>query len=362
LDSANNLYIANSTGGYVSEWIAASNTLTTLFGNGDPRYLGRDFAGYVSYVCSPGNAANREGPFRWSPLDGSVTQLTSPGSSPENTFHGLAVDAAGDIYYGSSIYTVVKGDGEFICGLNELTANGAPSLIYSEISESEGEGPQAVAVDGSGSLYLSDSIYGTISKFPASGSKSTVSSVVPEAMATDTARNFYFENSGVKEVPFAFVDPTAILAPIAGGSGQLPAVLWINANFLGDFYPTTDQSWITVMGVTNNVVYYSVAPNAGIARSGNIFVFGRATPIQQAGVPFIPPLLTNPIFTTNDAFQFTFTNNQTTNFSVLYTTNLLTPLSNWLLLGAPSNTSPGVFQFTTPATNSPQGFYLIRYP
>lgn len=109
------------------------------------------------------------------------------------------------------------------------------------------------------------------------------------------------------------------------------------------------------------MVYYSVAANTNIARIGNIFVLGKAIPVQQVGIPLIPPVLTKP-FSTKGTFGFMFTNNQTTKFSVLFTTNLLTPLSNWFVLGAPSNISAGVFQFRTPTTNNPQGFYRVRLP
>ena len=61
------------------------------------------------------------------------------------------------------------------------------------------------------------------------------------------------------------------------------------------------------------------------------------------------------------SFQFSFTNAQTTNFTILSSTNPALPLSNWSVLGAASNSSPGLFQFTIPITNA-QRFFRVRSP
>jgi hypothetical protein len=63
------------------------------------------------------------------------------------------------------------------------------------------------------------------------------------------------------------------------------------------------------------------------------------------------------------AFQFTFTNIPGASFTVLSTTNLSLPLSNWTVVGVATNTAPGVFQFTTQSMmNGSQRFYIIRSP
>jgi hypothetical protein len=63
------------------------------------------------------------------------------------------------------------------------------------------------------------------------------------------------------------------------------------------------------------------------------------------------------------AFQISFTNLSGLGFTVLATTNLALPLSNWTVLGAPTEAPPGQYQFTdAQATNNPQRFYRVRSP
>jgi hypothetical protein len=63
------------------------------------------------------------------------------------------------------------------------------------------------------------------------------------------------------------------------------------------------------------------------------------------------------------AFQFGFTNLSGAGFTVLGTTNLSLPLSNWTVLGAPVESPPGQYQFTdTQATNVPVRFYRVSSP
>jgi alpha-tubulin suppressor-like RCC1 family protein len=63
------------------------------------------------------------------------------------------------------------------------------------------------------------------------------------------------------------------------------------------------------------------------------------------------------------AFQFSFTNATPIHFTVVATTNVLLPLTNWTVLGAATQISSGIFQFTDPqATNFPRRFYQVRSP
>jgi hypothetical protein len=75
------------------------------------------------------------------------------------------------------------------------------------------------------------------------------------------------------------------------------------------------------------------------------------------------PALTGAAILGNGVFRFSFSNNQNISITVLSTTNLSLPLSNWTVLGSPSNIAPGLFQFTTqPMTNDLQRFYTICSP
>jgi len=73
-----------------------------------------------------------------------------------------------------------------------------------------------------------------------------------------------------------------------------------------------------------------------------------------------PPVLTNARMLGNGVFQFCVCNTQTASLAVLSTTNLWQPMSNWTVLGAPSNIAPGLFQFTSPPmTNDQQRYYRV---
>jgi hypothetical protein len=67
----------------------------------------------------------------------------------------------------------------------------------------------------------------------------------------------------------------------------------------------------------------------------------------------------------NGAFQFAFTNTSTNGntVTILATTNLLLPLTNWKVIGTVTGSPPGQFQFTDPqATNLSLRFYRVRSP
>jgi hypothetical protein len=75
-----------------------------------------------------------------------------------------------------------------------------------------------------------------------------------------------------------------------------------------------------------------------------------------------PRTLTGMHFVANGSFQFGFTNLPSAAFTVLCTTNLLVPLSQWKSLGTPVESPAGQYQFTdTAATNSAR-FYIVTSP
>lgn len=79
--------------------------------------------------------------------------------------------------------------------------------------------------------------------------------------------------------------------------------------------------------------------------------------------PLPPIILTQPTKLTNGAFQFTFTNTPNWPFTVLGTTNLALPFSNWTTLTGLTEALPGEFHFTdSQATNIPRRFYRVTSP
>lgn len=102
-------------------------------------------------------------------------------------------------------------------------------------------------------------------------------------------------------------------------------------------------------------------PVRGFAYLGQDSRPNQIVKVQLAKID--PFTLTGPQKLPNGSFQFAFSNIAGAPFSVLTTTNLALPLSNWSALGSVTETSPGHFQFTdAQATNSPQQFYRAASP
>lgn len=65
----------------------------------------------------------------------------------------------------------------------------------------------------------------------------------------------------------------------------------------------------------------------------------------------------------NNGFQFTFTNSNNVTFSVLASTNLGLPATEWTVLGTATNIGGGLYQFGNPISPGfPQRFYRLRFP
>ncbi len=92
---------------------------------------------------------------------------------------------------------------------------------------------------------------------------------------------------------------------------------------------------------------------------------GVATASRTVFVTAPPPspVLVSSSVLPGGSFQFNFTNATPINFTVLASTNVTLPSSNWTVLGAATVISPGVYQFTdAQATNFPHRFYQVRSP
>jgi hypothetical protein len=276
-------------------------------------------------------------------------------SSGLNNPDGVAVDGAGNVYIADFGHDALQEWTPFSSVLTALVPSGLR--------------PSAVVVDGSGNVYIADGTYNAIKEWRAADASVTnlVPSDVsnPQDVAVDGTGNVYIADYGdnaIEELPYAFVDPTPKLEGMAAGADSLPVVLPATENLLAPFAPSSDQSWLTVTGITNGVVSFSFTANTGPARTANITLLGQIIPITQ-GVIGTPPILTGAQMLGNGVLQFSLTNVESASLTVLSTTNLALALSDWTVAGTATNTAPGQFQFTTqPMTNTTQRFYVIRLP
>jgi sugar lactone lactonase YvrE len=386
LDAAGNIYIADTYDNAIKKWTASNDTLTTLVSEGlnQPEDVALDSAGNV-YIADTDNNAVR----KWSAADNTLTTVDSSGfGSPWE----LAVDGTGNIYItdandndvyewfaaGQTLHTLFSSGAGRPGGVavdnvgNVYTADGSTNAIY-EWTASDGNQialitngliyPFEIAVDGFGNLYIAEWSDNPVQKWTASDNSLTTlySSGIGNAtgVAVDSVGNAYIANWNIYEIPLAFMVSTPKFYDSSGGDGELPPVLLSTTNQLIESDVSSDEPWLHLGGVSNNVVSFSVPTNSGPNRRANITLLGQSIQIFQAS----PLNFLNPTMPSNGVFQFAFSNFANSSFTVLSTGNLLLPMSNWTAIGPASNIGPNLFEFTdtNPPTDS-QRFYRVRSP
>jgi glucuronoarabinoxylan endo-1,4-beta-xylanase len=113
----------------------------------------------------------------------------------------------------------------------------------------------------------------------------------------------------------------------------------------------------TVTSSNLNMVQETSIPVAG----GN---FTATLPAQSttAFVSVSSPILFDAL-QTNRTFQFSFTGSAPLQYTVLTSTNLSLPLSNWTVAGSATNTGNNYYTFSVPlAPNQPALFYRVQVP
>jgi len=153
------------------------------------------------------------------------------------------------------------------------------------------------------------------------------------------------------------VGTTSVFAVAAFGSAPLSYQWSLNGA------PLTNGS--SVSGANSKLLTLS---NVQSSQAGSYFVvvtnaFGSVTSapaIQTVLVPF--PMRLIPDFAmSNGSFILSFTNTAGATFTILTSTNVATPLSNWNSVTGLVELSPGRFQFMDRATNT-RRFYRLRSP
>jgi len=120
--------------------------------------------------------------------------------------------------------------------------------------------------------------------------------------------------------------------------------------------PLLTSNAVNVVQPGGYVLNYTVTNSfGGVANGISRSVFVTSPPP--------PPVLTSLMTLPGGMFRFNFTNATPVNFTVLASTNVALPTSNWTVLGSATVISPGVYQFTDAlGTNFPQRFYRVRSP
>ena len=263
VDGSGNVYIADTFNSAIKEWNASTGTVTTLVSGLNVSFgVALDSSNNV-YFDTYQNAVEE-----WNALTSAVTTLVSSGlNRPE----GLAVDASGNVYIADT------GDG----ALKEW--NPATQTLSTLVSCN----PGGVAVDGSGNVYIADGSGNAVREWNAT--TKTLSTVVsglaePYGVAVDGSGNVYIANSGtnsLEELPRAFVPDAVVSEGHSAGSDTL-TVLPSSTGLTGVFAPSSNQSWLTIGGISGGIVNFSFTGNTGLARTAYVTLLGQQIEVNQA--------------------------------------------------------------------------------
>ena len=169
-------------------------------------------------------------------------------------------------------------------------------------------------------------------------------------------------HTAIKELPYAFVDPSTKFEPATAGSDSLPVVLPLAQSLQPPFSPTSSQPWLTIASTVGGVVGFNFTANTNsLSRTAVLTVLGQDISVTQGGIVY-PPVLTG-VTKGDGVFQLGFTNGTPgATYSILFSTNLTAPLSNWVVIGTASQVVPGLWQFTDTKATDPVRFYRVRSP
>ncbi|HEX4007358.1 MAG TPA: FG-GAP-like repeat-containing protein [Acidobacteriaceae bacterium] len=334
LDSKGNLYIADSRNNVIRKVAAGTGIITTIAGTGAPGYSGDQ---------GPATSATLDGPWalafdnsgnlyivdsynsvvrRIAAQSGIITTVAgngTPGESGDNgpatqaqmsNPDGLAVDSAGNLYIsdlgGGRIRKVAA-----VTGTITTYAGGGTSLQYPSIGDGGPAtsaflgGPQGLALDSNGNLYISDSFDCLIRKVDAStGVISTVAGTYegetvggysgdggpatsaqlnfPSDVALDASGNLYIadtENYRIRGVNAT----TGIITTLAGNVIYCLGVI-------GDGAPAADAGLCDPMGVS-------------LDSAGNLYVAETYGRVREVTAPGNPPtaMTATPTFSVQGA-------------------------------------------------------------
>ncbi|HTT63609.1 MAG TPA: BACON domain-containing carbohydrate-binding protein [Bryobacteraceae bacterium] len=309
LDPLGNVYIANTGGNVVDEWIAGTQQIVPLVSNGlmNPTGVAADQYGNV-YIADTGNNAIEQ----WNPQAQQLNTLVSGLSNPL----GVATDAQGNVYYSdtgnnaigvwnaASQQTATLFDGLSspwglaVDGLGNIdfadTGNNAirqwnvGSAQLTTLVASGLNGPSGVAADGQGNVYFADTGNNAIKEWNAASQQVVTVPVSglssPTGLAVDGQGNLYVadtNNGAIEKIALVYVSLSASTLSESAQAGVdsvtaqvLPASTVVTA--------TSDQGWLVVTGVNGGVISFSYTANlSAFSRTAHITVLGQAVTVTQ---------------------------------------------------------------------------------
>ena len=120
---------------------------------------------------------------------------------------------------------------------------------------------------------------------------------------------------------------------------------------------------MNITGTAGGVVSFNFTANTNtFQRFAVITLLGQSISVTQAATVY-PPVIVNASTPTNGVFQFGFTNGTPgATYSVLFTTNVATPITNWIVIGTALQVGPDLWQFTDNSASNNARFYRLHSP
>ena len=184
----------------------------------------------------------------------------------------------------------------------------------------------------------------------------------PNVTGYTVAQYANFIRPGYVKVDATYNPSPEVFVTAYKGGGTL-VVVAVNTNTL----PASQTFSISGMSVpfmtpTVTSTNLNMAQQPSIPANGGNFT---ATLPAQSTTTFVSapsPILVNAL-QSNDAFQFSFTGSAPLQYTVLTTTNLSLPLSNWTVAGSATNSGNNNYAFSVPlVANQMAQFYCVQVP
>jgi uncharacterized protein (TIGR03437 family) len=268
VDGAGSVYVAD-LGASVVRKVAPSGIISTVAGTGGAGFSGDG---------GPATAAQLNGPF------------------------GLALDSAGNLYIADSNNNCVR----------KISANGSISTVAGTTDRGflgDGgaarnawlNGPEGVAVDAAGSLYIADTFNNRIRKVTADGNIATVAGSgseiyagdnnpatgaglgLPPDVAVDRQGNLYIADFGASRIRLV---SNGIISTVAGSTNGAPPVdgqAAVNLRFLGPTGVAVDATGALYFG--EGSIGSGSGFAKGVARVWKVSAAGILTTLAGTGVP-----------------------------------------------------------------------------
>src|SRR5580658_6591160 len=252
VDARGNVYIADSYNNAVEQWSPATQQLTTLVSSGlnFPLAVAVDTQGNV-YIADFGNNAVKQ----WSPATQQVTTLVGSGL---NNPTGVAVDALGNVYIADFRNNAIE---QWSATTQQMTSLVSEGLSF----------PNSVTLDGQGNVYLVDGNNNALKQWNAASQ--SVSALIPSGVsgsfgvATDGQGNFYLANTSTGSIlkfssGYVGLGTTSLTERPQAGTDSVTVQVLGAAALPG---AGSDQPWLTITSTAGTAIGFAFQANTSAA-------------------------------------------------------------------------------------------------